>query len=162
MQTTSGAIATLAPLISTARGVMSGRSAARRVMQQAGRVTSEPIDKLQEEVRKAQAELDVLLAHGEHLPYGVSRMALYTRSSQNFADELRREQRIMHYFNTVATQNDIIGPAVGATTLGQGILGTYAHYKYAGNDEKTKAGLDYAGFITGTVGSAVAVGVTAG
>jgi hypothetical protein len=157
-----GLISTFSPLTSTFCGIAAGRLAQHRFAREAGGVSASSVAELSQEVKHLEEMLAKSAAAGEPRPRGIARAALYSQSSQNFSEELRREMRIMKYLNEVAAQSDIVGPAVGGTILSQGILTTCAHYLFGGKDERKKALLDYRGSVIGAAGSGVAVAVTAG
>ncbi len=159
--TVSGALATVSPLLSTASGLLAGWQEKRLLAKSVGKIPEHPAEKMEAETKKAEEMLKQVEGTGVQLPAAFGRALLYSRSSQFFEEELRREQRVMKYLNSVAAQSDIIGPLVGATALAQGILGTYGHYNFVGRDERQKAKYDYAGSVAGTAGSALALSVTA-
>ena len=155
--TVTGALTMASPLVATAAGKVTGKLTERKLKQLFGEIP----DFNFETARTQARDFDVAIKNIDQTkyPFAMSRANSYLDSSKLFHDQMKSELTIARYLNHVAVESSIAGPPIGGTLLAQGIMGTRAYYKY-GKRPLKNLDLNYKGAIVGTVGTAVATGMT--
>ncbi len=154
--TVSGAIATVSPLLSsTAAKVRRTYVSQQFAKKVGGKPHFDPAKLLAD-----RQQLDALAADAQgtlvpSLPAS-QRLAIYGESQDRFQRQMDSETRVMRFFDKVALSSNVLGPAVGANLMTQGILGTKGYYDYT---LKIRKQLDYyyRGSVAGTVGTGLSV-----
>jgi hypothetical protein len=151
---TSGALATVTPIITTTTEKYMRRHAYASVEKELHATKFDP------EEFAAQCKKMEALDHsteGTMMPSFpvTNRMAIYTASNTLFQKQLESETKVIRKFEKVALQTSLLGPVIGATLMTQGILGTNGYYKYPLQPRRQLAQFYY-GSVVGTVGTGAA------
>lgn len=164
----AGALTMASPELSVATSAFVGRRAQRLVLKRLG-LREVPIvdDKEMEADLKRIDDLSGQMS-AERLALAgpvVERAGIYSTASERFRSLVDREDHRNNLLRQVAVQSVFLGPAIGATLMTQGILGTDAYFNYQRkpirlSKLRTADRLSYAGSVVGTVGTATAVGAT--
>jgi len=165
----AGAMTMTTPGISLAATKIARGLARRSLLKQLGLKEIPVLDDQQ-----LKADLDRFAELGRdvgtrHAAFGVEAehaLGVFSQADERFHSLLEFETKRIRLLRQVAVQNIFLGPAIGATLTTQGILGTAAYYHYQRPPLslaklQTSDRMNYAGTITGTVGTATAVGGTA-
>lgn len=151
----SGSMATVTPIISQAAGYYARNRALSTLKKEIGASDFSPeqfaIDLKNLETVSGGTNGSLI----QSLPL-TQRVALYTQSNELFTKQLDAETKTMRKLEKVALQTSTLGPAIGATLMTQGILGTYGYYHYPIEPRK-QINQYYCGTIVGTVGAGAAV-----
>lgn len=151
----TGSLATVTPIISQAAGYYARHHAYSTLKKEIGASDFSPeqfaVDLKNLETVSGGTEGSLI----HSLPL-TQRMGIYTQSNQLFTKQLDAETKTMRKLEKVALQTSTLGPAIGATLLTQGILGTYGYYHYPIEPRK-QINQYYCGAIVGTVGASAAV-----
>ncbi|MBS1955799.1 MAG: hypothetical protein JST89_16565 [Cyanobacteria bacterium SZAS-4] len=151
----AGSMATVTPIISQAAGYYARRHAYTTLKKDVGASDFSP-DQFAADLKNLETvsggtEGSLI----QSLPL-TQRVAIYTQSNELFTKQLDSETKTMRKLEKVALQTSTLGPAIGATLLTQGILGTYGYYHYPIQPRK-QINQYYCGAIVGTVGAGAAV-----
>lgn len=167
MYTTSGAFVTIAPLLSSAVGSLVKKHTHRLLLRQLGPLPEVDIKELQDDVQKLEA-LNAATMHDDNSLSTVQialELARFTQTGQHFQSLLEEETAHLKTLSKVAVQTNTLGPAIGATALTEGFLGTigssgaskspnYGQFSSSTGFSKSAVALNFAGAITGLAGSA--------
>ncbi len=156
--TLAGAFTMISPAVATVTGKVTGKIADHKLHSMLGDVPK--TDFAATHAMAAEFDRSIKNIDQTKYPFALSRASSYLGSCGLFENQMKSETMISRYLNNVAVESSFAAPPIGGTLLAQGIMGTRAFYHYGNRRPLKNLDLTYKGALVGTVGTAVATGLT--
>jgi len=152
----SGGMASVSPLLSSAASKIARKSAFNSLNKELNEKPQFDASAFAAQCKKLEETAGT--DSGSLIPSlpATQRLALYTESDDLFRKQLDSETKTMRKLDKIALETSVLGPAIGAQLMTQGILGTVGYYRYATQPRKQISEF-FRGSVVGAVGTSMAV-----